>query len=415
MNVHGSVGPDAADSGGPGSGPALKAWRNTVLVTFALGGITLATWGPRLAGLRDDLGLGDAGIGLVLSGVTVGSIVGLLASTPLLTRFGARRTIRLTLLAIAVGLVAVGIGAGVVRSVPLALVGFAVIGFGVGGLDVSINVEGSRVERAAGRTLMPLMHGAWSAGAVVGAAVGAVATALEVAYPWQFSAEALLVALVALLGLRGIPLAAAVAEGDEVRAPLRRRLRDWLRGWTDARLLLIGLVMLGVELGEGTANNWLTLAVHDGHGLRESVATWFFVAFAVGETLARVTGGPAVDRLGRVRTVRVTTALGVVGLLLFILGGPAPLVLVGTLLWALGVSMGFPLGMSAAADSGPGPTARVSVVATIGYVANLGGPPLIGFLSQRFGLLNALFAVVLLLAAGFVFAGALRTRQQPST
>jgi MFS family permease len=56
----------------------------------------------------------------------------------------------------------------------------------------------------------------------------------------------------------------------------------------------------------------------------------------------------------------------------------------------------------------------VSVVATIGYVANLGGPPLIGFLSQRFGLLNALFAVVLLLAAGFVFAGALRTRRPAS-
>jgi predicted MFS family arabinose efflux permease len=309
----------------------------------------------------------------------------------------------------------VGAGAGLMRSVPIALIGFAVIGFGVGGLDVAINVEGSRVERAAGRTLMPLMHAAWSAGAVVGAAIGAVATALGVAYPSQFGAEALLIAVIALVGLRGIPSTAAAATHAEGRAPLGQRLRDWLRGWTDARLLLIGLVMLGVELGEGTANNWLTLAVRDGHGFRDSVATWFFVAFAVGETVARVTGGPAVDRLGRVLTVRLTTALGDIGLLLFIFGGAAPLVLVGTLLWALGVSMGFPLGMSAAADSGPGPAARVSVVASIGYVANLGGPPLIGFLSQRFGLLNALFAVVLLLAAGFAFAGALRTKQQPSS
>lgn len=390
----------------------MRSWRNTVLVTFALGGITLATWGPRLAGLRDDMGLGDAGIGLVLSGVTVGSIVGLLAATPLLARFGGRTTIRLTLLAIAVGLVSVGLGAGVVMSVPVALVGFAVIGFGVGGLDVAINVEGSTVERAAGRTLLPMMHGAWSAGAVVGAAIGAVSTALGVAYTWQFGVEAVLIALVALLGLRGVPAHRAAPVSEAPRASRSQRLRGWLKGWTDGRLLLIGLVMLGVELGEGTANNWLTLAVHDGHGLRESVATWFFVAFAVGETLARVTGGPVVDRLGRVATVRVTTALGVVGLLLFILGGPAPLVLVGTLLWALGVSMGFPLGMSAAADSGPDPTARVSVVATIGYVPNLGGPPLIGFLSQRFGLLDALFAVVVLLAVGFVFAGALRTRRR---
>lgn len=170
--------------------------------------------------------------------------------------------------------------------------------------------------------------------------------------------------------------------------------------------------MLGVELGEGTANNWLTLAVHDGHGFRESVATWFFVAFALGETLARLTGGPVVDRLGRVLTVRLTTVLGLGGLLLFILGASAAAVLIGTILWAVGVSMGFPLGMSAAADSGPDPAARVSVVATIGYVANLGGPPLIGLLSQHFGLLNALFAVVVLLAVGFVFAGALKTRHR---
>lgn len=418
MNPHGDgARPDVQDvsDAGPAAGVALNAWRNTVFVAFAVGGVTLATWGPRLAGLRDDLRLGDAGIGLVLSGVTVGSISGLLASNPLLSRFGGRGTIRLTLLAVAAGLVAVGTGAGVAHSVPMTLVGFAVVGFGVGGLDVSINVEGSRVERAAGRTLMPLMHAGWSAGAVAGAAVGALCTALRVAYPWQFCVEAVLVALLAVVGLRGIPAAAEVPGSDvEGRAPLRTRLQAWLRGWTDARLLLIGLVMLGVELGEGTANNWLTLAVHDGHGFAESVATWFFVAFAVGETAARLSGGPVVDRLGRVTTVRATTALGVVGLLLFIFGGGAPVVLVGTLLWSLGVSMGFPLGMSAAAESGPGPTARVSVVATIGYVANLGGPPVIGFLSQHFGLLNALFAVVVLLAAGFVFAGALRTRQHAS-
>lgn len=390
----------------------MNAWRNAVLVAFALGGVTLATWGPRLAGLRNDLGLGDAGIGLVLSGVTVGSISGLLASTPLLARLGGRGTIRLTLLAVAVGLVTVGFGAGVLLSVPVALAGFAVIGFGVGGLDVAINVEGSKVEGAAGRTLMPLMHGAWSAGAVLGAAVGAVSTALGIAYPWQFSAEAALIALVALVGLRGVPTTGkALPEGAE-RAPFGERIRAWLSGWTDGRLLLIGLVMLGVELGEGTANNWLTLAVHDGHGFRESVATWFFVAFALGETLARLTGGPVVDRLGRVLTVRLTTVLGLGGLLLFILGASAAAVLIGTILWAVGVSMGFPLGMSAAADSGPDPAARVSVVATIGYVANLGGPPLIGLLSQHFGLLNALFAVVVLLAVGFVFAGALKTRHR---
>ena len=108
---------------------------------------------------------------------------------------------------------------------------------------------------------------------------------------------------------------------------------------------------------------------------------------------------------------RTATALGAVGILLFVVAGPGWLVLVGTLLWAVGVSMGFPLGMSAAAESGPNPAARVSVVASIGYLANLGGPPFIGFLSQRVGLLHALWLVAVLLAVGFAAAGALRTRR----
>jgi MFS family permease len=72
--------------------------------------------------------------------------------------------------------------------------------------------------------------------------------------------------------------------------------------------------------------------------------------------------------------------------------------------------MGFPLGMSAAAESGPDPAARISVVASIGYFANLAGPPAIGALAQSAGLLSALWLVVVLFLAAFAAAGALRPR-----
>ena len=76
--------------------------------------------------------------------------------------------------------------------------------------------------------------------------------------------------------------------------------------------------------------------------------------------------------------------------------------------WAAGVSMGFPLGMSAAAEGGGNPAAWVSVVASIGYFANLAGPPVLGFLGQSFGLLGAFWLIVILLVASFAGAGALR-------
>ena len=105
--------------------------------------------------------------------------------------------------------------------------------------------------------------------------------------------------------------------------------------------------------------------------------------------------------------MRLTIALSVIGMLLFIVGSPAWLVLAGTVLWAVGVSLGFPLGMSTAAESGPDPAAQVSVVASIGYVANLTAPPAVGLLSQSFGLLDALWLIVAFLVLSFVAAGVL--------
>ncbi len=374
---------------------------------FALGGTTVSTWGPRLPQVRADLRSGDAVLGLVLGGVAVGALTGLTVAAAVLSWLGSRRAIRALLWLVAAGVAVIGVGGGVGHSVPAVAVGFGCVGFAIGGVDVLLNAEGAAVEAAAGRTLMPLMHSAWSAGAVLGAGIGAGCAAARVTIADQFGVEAVLLAAAATVAVRGLP-ATDRAVPEMTRPPVAARVGGWLRGWLERRLLLIGLVMLGVELGEGSANSWLTLAVRDGHHRSDAVAAVFFVAFAVGETLTRVVAGPLVDRVGRVRAVRVTTALGAVGITLFILAGPAWLVLTGTLLWAVGISMGFPLGMSAAADSGPDPARRVSVAASVGYLANLAGPPAVGWLSQTLGLLGALWLVGALLAVGFTAAGALR-------
>jgi cyanate permease len=89
-------------------------------------------------------------------------------------------------------------------------------------------------------------------------------------------------------------------------------------------------------------------------------------------------------------------ALGGVGALVVILGPALGLgaAFAGALLWGLGTSLGFPVGLSAAADDPRHAAARVSVVASIGYLAFLAGPPLLGLLGDHVGVLHALLAVV---------------------
>ncbi|MHA7984443.1 MFS transporter [Rathayibacter sp. CAU 1779] len=389
---------------------ALHRWRNAIILAFAVGGITVSSWGPRLPAVQSDLGADTAMIGVILGCVTVGSICGLVASTPLLHYLGSKRALGGAILVVAVAMALMGIGVAL-GSIPVTVIAFIVVGFGIGTLDVLINVEGAAVEAQAKRTLMPLMHGAWSVGAAIGAGIGALCAAVGITPSAQFIGEAVLIALLVLVIVPSIaPGARAEAPKEELTR--RQRVVQWARGWLDWRLLLIGVVMLGVELGEGSANSWMTLAVHDDHGQTAAIAALFFTVFAVGEALTRIFGGPVVDRLGRVWTIRWTTALGAVGVVLFILGGNVWLVLIGVLLWSVGVSMGFPLGMSAAAESGPNPAARVSVVASVGYFANLAGPPVIGALAESVGLLNSLWLVVVFMVAAFAVAGSLRTAKR---
>jgi len=389
-------------------GPALGRWRWAVTAAFALGGITTSAWGPRLPAIKAGLGVGTATIGLLLAGVTIGALLGLVASTPLLRWLGSRRAVAGAILLIAAALAVMGLAL-TLASVPLVAGAFVIAGIGIGTLDVSINVEGAAVERVARRTLMPGMHAAWSIGAAIGSGVGAACAALDISPAAQLIGEAVFLVAAAFVTASGIP-AGQRGPDEQPHQDRGAQVRQWLRGWLDWRLLLIGLVMFGVELGEGSANSWLTLAVRNNHGQTAAVAALFFTTFATCEGLTRMFAGPVVDRIGRVRAIRITTALGIIGIAAFILADNRWVVLFGVVLWAVGVSLGFPLGVSAAAESGPDPAARINVVASVGYFANLAGPPAVGTLAQSAGLLNALWVIAALFVAAFAVAGSLGGR-----
>jgi MFS family permease len=101
--------------------------------------------------------------------------------------------------------------------------------------------------------------------------------------------------------------------------------------------------------------------------------------------------------------------------MLVVFGHVLPIAIAGAALWGLGAALGFPTGMSAAADDPLRAAGRVSVVASIGYLAFLAGPPLIGFLGDQVGVLRALTVTAALLAVAILVAGACRPLAESST
>jgi MFS family permease len=115
--------------------------------------------------------------------------------------------------------------------------------------------------------------------------------------------------------------------------------------------------------------------------------------------------GPALlDRYGRVQVVRALAVTGCAGAALFVFAPATPLAFLGVLLWGAGISVGFPVGVSAAAEDPEHAAGRVSVISSIGYCAFLAGPPAIGFLGTHVTVLRALVLVAALLAVAAVFS-----------
>jgi MFS family permease len=189
---------------------------------------------------------------------------------------------------------------------------------------------------------------------------------------------------------------------------MRERLSITMSAWREPRTYALGVILLGMAFAEGGANDWLALGIVEGHGADKALGAAGLAVFSVSMTAVRVFGGPLVDRFGRVATLRVLAVTATVGLLLFILAPNVPLIFVGAALWGAGVSLGFPLGMSAAADDPAKAAARVSATATIGYIAFLAGPPLLGLISEHIGLLNTLYILVALIIASGLASPAAR-------
>ena len=384
---------------------ALHA-RTAVYLVFGLNGAAFSNWMARVPAVRDALHFTPGQIGLLLLAVSAASVLSMPLTGMVVDRIGPRATITAGAVVMCAGLAVAGIGAQALTSVPVVAVGLFALGVGTSNWDVAMNVAGADVEQRLSRSIMPRFHAAFSLGTVAGAGIGALSASQALPLSVHLPVVALIVLAGTLVAVRWIlPVLHAPARREE---GARRRDGHPLGVWLEPRTLLVGLFVLCLALTEGSANDWAALAVVDGYHTSQTVGALAFAVFVAAMTIGRVSGTALLDRFGRVAVLRVTIALAVIGLLIFLTGASPLTAFGGTLLWGLGASLGFPVGMSAAADDPARAAARVSAVASIGYVAFLAGPPVIGFLGDHLGTLHALVAVLAALVVGLVVVGAIR-------
>lgn len=374
--------------------------RTAVLIVFALAGVAFATWASRIADAKAGLDLSAGQLGATLFAMSAGSMLAMPSTGRIVNRFGIAPAIRVGMIIGVLGFAVVGAGVDFAESRLVVGLGLFLIGSGIGVWDVAMNLEGASVERLLGQTVMPKFHAAFSGGTVASALVGSGMSWAEVPLLPHLLVSALLVTVLGFWAMRNfLPRDIEEAEADRAEqaehaveaAPSSPSART-RSAWLEPRTLLIGLVTLVAAFTEGTANDWLAVAFVEGHELPAWAGVLAFATFLSSMTIGRLLGTRWLDTYGRVPVLRVTLALAVLGSALVIFGN-AWMAFIGAAIWGIGVSLGFPVGMSASADDPARAGARMSVVATIGYLAFIAGPPALGFLGDHVGVLRSLLAV----------------------
>ena len=379
----------------------LKAATAATFLIFGVNGFVFASWAARIPAVTEILQVTSGQMGTLLLCVAAGSLIALPTAGFVVGRIGTANTVR------AAGLTAALAGAGVAlallaASLPATAVTLFFFGIGIGLWDVAQNVEGADVEHRLGRTIMPQFHAAFSGGAFLGALGGAGLSGLGVGLPEHLLVIAVAVAVLTSVAPRfflpHIPEhTAAVADPTGAGAG---------SAWRDRRTLLIGVVVLGATLTEGAGNDWIAKAAVDGLEASQSTGALLFAAFVLAMTAMRFFGGRAIDAYGRTAVLRASMAAAAAGLGLFVLAGNLWMATAGAMLWGAGAALAFPVGMSAAADDPRRAASRVAVVSTLGYVAFLAGPPLLGYLGDVTGIRYALLAIGIPILGALVLAGA---------
>ncbi|MDF9875115.1 MFS transporter [Cellulosimicrobium cellulans] len=352
--------------------------RIATTAAYAVQGFGFAVVLTSIPGYKERLGMGDDVVTLVVLGVCVVAGLGSALSGVVAALRGARAVVvgGLMLAALAVA------GVGLAPSWPVFFVAIGLYGLALGAVDAAMNMLGIDVERAHGRSLLASFFAANAAGGVLGAlAVSGSALAVSgsalvgLGQPVALPLVALLVAAGAVwLALRlpdggttvpgvvapgGTPGTERSAEADTVGVGAAVGVAGDGRGtaplgtvtWVAAgTIALLGAGMLAFPVADSAVSSWSATFLRDVLAASAAAAPLGYAAYQAALIVSRLVGDGLVERLGRVRVVRLGGTLGALGFVAVAAAPAWPVAVLGLAATGLGLGVVAPLAFSAIGD-----------------------------------------------------------------
>ncbi|MCK3777073.1 MFS transporter [Ensifer sesbaniae] len=366
-----------------------------IMLIFFLQPIAFGAWLPRIPDVQQRLGLGPAELAVALLGMPLGILLTLPFAGRFVAWIGGRATI---LYGFVVFLALVWLPTWA-SSIEGLFVTLAIVGVALATLELGLNVEADAIEKHSGQLIMSTCHGFWSLGIMTGSLIGVGFAALRVAPEWAVPLTAALMLPISVFFASKLPRLQTGETAAAETAPSRRRLPS-------LALLGVCFFVFGITMTEGAVADWSAVFLRDVFGLSAASAGFGYSIFAFMVAAGRFAGDRLKASYGPVAVARACSIASVTGLVLVVISPAAWAALAGFAAMGFGVSVGFPLAVTAAADQKDRPAA--ASVAILSFIALLGfllGPPLIGLVAEhsdmRFGLSVLVpFLVISLLLTG---------------
>ena len=378
----------------------MSAWFWALFVLFLSRGLLVATWSTQGPEIRDALALDLPTMGWYAACLSLGSITGVLTAEHLVVRFGSRFVSSLSYSLLGLGLAFLGLNLFWENS-PASFVVTFLIGLPLGLADFDNNLEASTINRLSEKNRVPLLHGGYSLGVLVGAAMVGVALSWGIDITPDFVAVGLIVLGVGVIASRfigkdnGKLVTSTGQASDSIKIPMSEILRE-------PRTRRIALIGIAFVFSESTGVIWLPIALVQ-QGFSPALAAFGYTLFGLGFMVMRFVGGPIADALGRQRVIIYSAILSCVGIVIFIASPVLGIPLVGAALWGIGNSIGVAMCVAALGDDPVRVNTRMTFFWIAAYAANLSVGPVLGTLSNLGGLvLTFTVPIVLFIAAALV-------------
>jgi MFS family permease len=374
-----------------------------IMAVFFLQALAFGSWIPRIPDIQEKLGLSPAELALTLLGTATGTLMTLPFAGRLASAIGGRATIIYGFYAYLAAVCLPGFA----WNGPMLYLALAVLGATLSIIELGMNVEADLIEKETGSAIMSRCHGFWSLGMMAGSLIGAGFAGLMLEPRWSLLIAALLSLPVCIYVSMRLPVPEVAEAGDDAADVKRFQLPG-------KPLLAICFFLFGVTMAEGAIADWSGVYLRDIF-LTSGAATGLgYALFSMTAAGGRFIGDWMRGRFGPVKTARLCGVTLLLGLVIVLLAPLASIAFGGFALIGFGVSVGFPLGVTAAASlTDRPPAASVAILTFVAISGFMVGPPMIGFVAEYSGLREGLAMLLPPLVLSLFLTGSLRPKGRP--